>query len=108
MTYNKKTIEDVDVAGKKVLVRCDFNVPLKDGVITSDKRIVEAIPTIKYLLEKNAKVNFQDSVTGNTILYLSLKNKMTDISLALIQKGAYIDRKSLNYINRRKLQSLLE
>ena len=54
--YNKKTIEDVEVAGKKVLVRCDFNVPLKDGVITSDKRIVEALPTIKYLLEKGAKV----------------------------------------------------
>ena len=56
MTYNKKNIEDINVSGKKVLVRCDFNVPLKDGVITSDKRIVEAIPTIKYLLEKGAAV----------------------------------------------------
>ena len=56
MTYNKKTIEDIDVAGKKVLVRCDFNVPLKDGKITSDKRIVGALPTIKYLLDKGAKV----------------------------------------------------
>jgi len=56
MNYNKKTIEDIDVAGKKVLVRCDFNVPLKDGVITSDKRIVEALPTIKYLLGKGCKV----------------------------------------------------
>ena len=56
MNYNKKTIEDIDVAGKKVLVRCDFNVPLKDGVITSDKRIVEALPTIKYLLDQGAKV----------------------------------------------------
>ena len=56
MTYNKKTIEDIDVRGKRVLVRCDFNVPLKDGVITSDKRIVGALPTIKYLLENNAKV----------------------------------------------------
>ena len=55
MTYNKKTIEDVEVAGKRILVRCDFNVPLKDGVITSDKRIVEALPTIKYLLDKGAK-----------------------------------------------------
>ena len=54
--YSKKTIEDIDVAGKRVFVRCDFNVPLKDGVITSDKRIVEALPTIKYLLEKGARV----------------------------------------------------
>ena len=54
--YNKKTIEDVCVAGKTVLVRCDFNVPMKDGVITSDKRIVGALPTIKYLLDNGAKV----------------------------------------------------
>ncbi|MBO5313079.1 MAG: phosphoglycerate kinase [Clostridia bacterium] len=56
MTYNKKTIEDVNVQGKRVLVRCDFNVPLKDGVITSDKRIIGALPTIKYLLDNGAKV----------------------------------------------------
>ena len=54
--YNKKTIEDIDVAGKTVLVRCDFNVPMKDGVITSDKRIVGALPTIEYLLNAGAKV----------------------------------------------------
>ena len=54
--YNKKTIEDVEVAGKTVLVRCDFNVPMKDGVITSDKRIVGALPTIKYLMDNGAKV----------------------------------------------------
>ncbi|MBR5309435.1 MAG: phosphoglycerate kinase [Clostridia bacterium] len=53
---NKKTVEDLKVSGKRVLVRCDFNVPLKDGVITSDKRIVSAIPTIKYLLDNGAKV----------------------------------------------------
>ena len=56
MTYNKKTVEDIAVSGKRVLVRCDFNVPLKDGVITSDKRIVEALPTIKYLMSNGAKV----------------------------------------------------
>lgn len=53
---NKKTIEDIDVKDKRVLVRCDFNVPLKDGVITNDKRIVASLPTIKYLLENGAKV----------------------------------------------------
>ena len=56
MTYNKKTIEDVAVSGKTVLVRCDFNVPMKDGQITSDKRIIGALPTIKYLLDNGAKV----------------------------------------------------
>ena len=54
--YNKKSIQDVDVKGKKCLVRCDFNVPMKDGVITSDKRIVGALPTIKYLLDNGAAV----------------------------------------------------
>ncbi len=52
----KKTVKDLDVAGKKVIVRCDFNVPRKDGVITNDNRIIQALPTIKYLLENNAKV----------------------------------------------------
>ena len=58
MNYNKKTIYDVDVKGKKVLLRCDFNVPQdkETGEITSDKRIVAAIPTIKYLLENGAAV----------------------------------------------------
>ncbi len=56
MTYNKKSVEDIDVAGKRVFVRCDFNVPLMDGVITSDKRIIGALPTIKYLLDNGAKV----------------------------------------------------
>ncbi len=56
MTYNKKTVEDIDVKGKRVLVRCDFNVPMKDGVITNDNRIVGALPTIKYLIENGARV----------------------------------------------------
>lgn len=53
---NKKTIEDLSVAGKRVLVRCDFNVKMENGVITSDKRVVASLPTIKYLIENNAKV----------------------------------------------------
>ena len=56
MNYNKKSIEDIDVAGKRVLCRCDFNVPTKDGKITSDKRIVAAMPTIEYLVKHGAKV----------------------------------------------------
>ncbi len=58
MNYNKKTIMDVDVAGKKVLLRCDFNVPQDKatGEITSDKRIVAALPTINYLLDNGAAV----------------------------------------------------
>ncbi len=55
-SYNKKTVEDICVAGKKVLVRCDFNVPFKDGKIADDKRIRGAMKTIEYLKENGAKV----------------------------------------------------
>ena len=53
---NKLTVKDVDVKGKKVLVRCDFNVPMKDGKITDENRIMGALPTIEYLMEQGAKV----------------------------------------------------
>ena len=54
--FKQKTVEDIEVSGKRVLVRCDFNVKMENGVITSDKRIVASLPTIKYLIEKGAKV----------------------------------------------------
>jgi len=53
---NKKTVKDIEVKGKKVLVRCDFNVPMKDGAITDENRIIGALPTIQYLMEQGAKV----------------------------------------------------
>lgn len=52
----KMTVEDINVSGKRVLVRCDFNVPMKDGKITNDKRIVAALPTIKKLIADGGKV----------------------------------------------------
>ncbi len=55
-TYNKITIRDLDLSKKRVLVRCDFNVPMKDGTITDYTRIDGALPTLKYLLEQNAAV----------------------------------------------------
>ena len=56
MNINQKTVKDIDLKGQRVVMRVDFNVPLKDGAITSDKRIVEALPTIKYLPDKGCKV----------------------------------------------------
>ena len=56
MGLGKKTVEEMDVRGKRVLVRCDFNVPMKDGKITNDNRIVAALPTIKKLIENGGKV----------------------------------------------------
>lgn len=56
MSYNKKSIEDIEVKGKKVLVRCDFNVPIVDGKITDENRLLGAIPTIEYLTNHGAKV----------------------------------------------------
>ena len=52
----KKSIKDFDLCGKKVIIRVDFNVPMKDGIITDDHRIVSSLPTIEYAIRENAKV----------------------------------------------------
>ena len=71
---NKKTVKDVEVKGKKVLVRCDFNVPMKDGVITDENRIIGALPTIKYLMEQGAKV-LKGGLGLGASIFLIVKNK---------------------------------
>ena len=66
MNYlNKKTVEDIDVAGKRVLVRCDFNVPMKNGVITDENRIVAALPAIKKLIADGARRNSASGTSRN-------------------------------------------
>ncbi len=78
MNYDKLTIKDVDLSGKRVLLRCDFNVPLdkQTGEITSDKRIVASLPTINYLLEKGVKLtvcSHMGKPKGEVVPGLSLK-----------------------------------
>ncbi len=76
MEYNKKTVADIQVRGKRALVRCDFNVPLKDGRITDENRIIGSLPTIKYLMENGAKVilcSHMGKPKGEPLPELSLK-----------------------------------
>jgi len=83
MNYNKMTIEDIEVKGKRVLVRCDFNVPLKDGLITDENRLIGSIPTIKYLVEKGARVilcSHLGKPKGEAVPELSLKPVATRLS----------------------------
>ena len=66
----KKTIRDYDLKGKKVIIRCDFNVPIKDGVITDDNRIKESLETINYAIShKDAVHNIKD-IVNNTVITL--------------------------------------
>jgi phosphoglycerate kinase len=81
---NKKSVKDVNVAGKQCLVRVDFNVPMKDGVITDENRINGALPTIKYLLEQGAKV-ILCSHLGKPHNVLDAKIKLNKKEKALVE-----------------------
>ena len=106
--YNKKSIEDVSVTGKKVLVRCDFNVPIKDGDITDENRIIGALPTIRYLIKENAKVilcSHMGKPKGEYNEKLSLKpvaEKLSEHlgrSVAFYSEKEVVGEKSKEYID---------
>lgn len=102
--YNKKTIDDVNVQGKKVLVRCDFNVPMVDGKITDKTRIEATLPTIKKLLDKNAKV-ILCSHLGKAEKKLSLQPVAKELSKLLgkdvnfIKTEKVVDDAVKNFVN---------
>ncbi len=82
----KLTVKDVDLKGKKVLVRVDFNVPVKDGVITNDNRITAALPTIKYILEQGGRailLHVQGERKGKiyALKKMKIKASVNDISM---------------------------
>ena len=84
---NKMSVKDLkDLKGKKVLVRCDFNVPMKDGVITDENRIIGALPTIKYLLEKGAKVTLCSHM-GKPHSIFSAEVKLNKKDLKKVEAG---------------------
>ena len=94
MQYNKKSVEDIDVNGKKVIVRCDFNVPLKDGVIQNYNRIDGAIPTIKKLLDQGAKVilcSHLGKPKGQPLLEMSLAPVAPALSERLGVEVKFVD-----------------
>ena len=107
----KKSVKDIDVRGKKVIVRCDFNVPMKDGVITDDIRIVSALPTIKYLIDNNAKVILMSHLGRPDKCYdakYSLKPVAERLSKLLNQNVALAEDENVVGDNAKKLVSQMK
>lgn len=107
----KKSVKDIDVRGKKVIVRCDFNVPMKDGVITDDIRIVSALPTIKYLIDNNAKVILMSHLGRPDKCYdakYSLKPVAEKLSKLLNQNVALAEDENVVGDNAKKLVSQMK
>ena len=94
MTFAKRTLRDLAPGGKRVLVRVDFNVPLKDGAVSDDSRMVAAMPTIRYLLEKRARVILMSHLgrpKGGPEPRYSLRPVATRLERLLRQPVAFAD-----------------
>lgn len=86
MNYHKQSVTDIEVTGKRILCRCDFNVPMQDGRITSEKRILAAMPTIRYLVEHGAKLilcSHMGKPKGQWLPALSMRPVAEEISRLL-------------------------
>ena len=81
---NKKSVDDINVKGKKVLVRCDFNVPLQDGKITDENRLVAALPTIKKLIADGGKDAFYTGDMAQAMVDAGASRLGTSATLAII------------------------
>ncbi len=100
----KKTIMDLDLEGKKVIIRCDFNVPLKDGRIVDDTRIVESLDTIRYALDRQAKVILMSHLGRVKEAADLQKNSLTPVAIRLSE----LLRRPIAFINRTRSEKLKE
>ena len=91
MAITKKTVKDIDISGKRIIMRVDFNVPIKNKVIQDDTRIQAAIPTIKYLLDKKAKSIVLMSHLGDPKKDMEKAKEKAQKAGTAFDETAYID-----------------